>query len=236
MKKLSKNLIKTIAIYVIAIVIVNLIVFSIPFEHNSAFWAGYIFSMVAILAQIGVAFLAMNNSIGLKKKVYSFPIFKMGAIYLGVQLCLSLVLFIIATFFEDFPSWIAWVICIIVLGVFTILVLLTDTARDEIIKVEEETENKTAQVKYFRVNIDNTLRRASDKELRAILEKLADTAKYSDPVSNDMLSETEGRIHQYLAALEDAVIANDIEGAKEIASNTIILFEDRNALCKLYKR
>ena len=40
----------------------------------------------------------------------------------------------------------------------------------------------------------------------------------------------------YLAALEDAVIANDIEGAKEIASNTIILFEDRNALCKLYKR
>lgn len=236
MKKLSKNLIKTIAIYAIAIVIVNLIVFSIPFEHNSAFWAAYVFCMVAILAQIGVAFLAMSNSIGLKKKVYSFPIFKMGAIYLVVQLCLSLVFFIIATFFEDFPSWIAWVICTIVLGVFTILILLTDTARDEIIKVEEETEKKTAQVKYFRVNIDNTLRRVSDKELRAILEKLADTAKYSDPVSNDMLAETEDRIHQYLAALEDAVISNDIEGAKEIAANTIILFEDRNALCKLYKK
>lgn len=236
MKKLSKNTVKTIAIYAIVLVIVNLIVFSIPFEHNSAFWAGYIFSMVAILAQIAVAFLAMSNAVGIKKKVYTFPIFKMGAIYLAVQLCISLVLFIVATFVEEFPSWIAWVVCIIVLGIFTILVLLTDTTRDEIIKIEDETEIKTAQVKYFRVNIDNIARRATDNELRAVLEKLADTARYSDPVSNDNLVETENRIQQNILALEDAVISNNIQCAKEIATNTIVLFEDRNALCKLYKK
>lgn len=236
MKKLSKNLIKTIAIYAIVLVIVNLIVFSIPFEHNSAFWAGYIFSMVAILAQVAVAFLAMSNATGLKKKVYTFPIFKMGAIYLGVQLALSLALFILATFVEEFPSWIAWVICIIVLGVFTILVLLTDTTRDEIVKIEDETERKTANVKYFRVNIDNITRRADDKELRTVLEKLADTARYSDPVSNDALVEAERRIEENISALEDAIVSNNTQLAKEIAANTIILFEDRNALCKLYKR
>ncbi len=236
MKKLSKNLIKTIAIYAIVLVIVNLIVFSIPFVHNSAFWAAYVFVMVAILAQIGVAFLAMSNATGLKKKVYTFPIFKMGGIYLGVQLCLSVVLFIVATFVEGFPSWIAWVICIIVLGVFTILILLTDTSRDEIVKIEDETEKRTAQVKYFRVNIDNITRRANDAELRAVLEKLADTARYSDPVSNDNLAETENRIQQNIIALEDAVISNDVQKAKEIATNTTMLFEDRNALCKLYKK
>ena len=234
--KLSKNMIKTIAIYAIVIIIVNLIVFSIPFEHTSTFWAGYIFSMVAILSQIAVAFLATSNSKGLKGKVYAFPIFKMGAIYLGAQLALSLVFFIVATFIEDFPSWIAWVICTILLGVFAILVLLTDTARDGIVKIEEEEERKTAQVKYFRVNIDNIARRATDKELCAVLDKLSETAKYSDPVSNEHLAEAELRIQQAVSALGDAVVSNNVDLAKEIAADTIKLFEDRNALCKMYKR
>ena len=236
MKKLSKNLVKTIVIYLIALIIVNIVVFSIPFEHNSVFWAAYVFIMVAILAQIGVAVLALSNSNGLKKKMYTFPIFKMGGIYLAVQLILSLVFFIVATFVPDFPSWIAWVVCVVVLGVFTILILLTDTARDEIVKVEDETERNTVQVKTFRDTIDSIVRRAEDKELRAVLEKLADIAKYSDPVSNEKLAEAESKIEQNIAALKNAVAANEVQLAKSIAEETINLFEDRNALCKMYKR
>lgn len=235
--KMSKNLIKTIVIYAIVILLVNLIVFSIPFDReNASFWAGYVFCMVALLAQVGVAFLAMSNAKGLKKKVYAFPIFKMGAIYLVVQLVVSLIFFIVGTFVENFPSWIAWVVCTIILGVFTILILLTDTNRDEVINVEDETEKATVAVKTFRVNIDNIVRRADDKELRAVLEKLADTARYSDPVSNEKLAEAEYRIQQNVSMLENAVVTNDIPAAKNIAMNTIKLFEDRNALCKLYKK
>ena len=52
------------------------------------------------------------------------------------------------------------------------LVLLTDTTRDEIVKIEEEEERQTVQVKTFRINIDSIMRRVDDKDLLKLLEKL----------------------------------------------------------------
>ncbi len=236
MKKFDKSTIKNLTIFAVVLVIYNVISFAIPFKHTPTFWGAYAFGMIAVLLQLGIVFLAANGAESLRKKVYAFPVFRMGIIYLAVQLGVSLVFTVAANFIEIFPGWIIYVISIIVLGVFIILVLLTDTAKEEIIKLEEEEERQTVQVKTFRINIDSIMRRADDKELLKLLEKLSDTAKYSDPVSCEELYAIESEITEKIGELGDLVRAGENDEAKTLTEQIIDLFEDRNAQCKVYKR
>lgn len=232
----KKKIITNISIYAIALVIFNIISFVIPFKHIGIFWVAYAFGMVAILALFGVEILAFMGKTTLREKIYAFPVFKLGLVYLLVQLGITLVFYIITLFVKTCPVWIAWVICPIVLGVFAALVLLTDTTRDVIVEVEEETERQTVQVKSFRINIDSILRRVEDKELLKKLEKLSDIAKYSDPVSNETLYDIEAEITDKIAQINACIRNGNLEEAKDITEQTIDLFEDRNALCKNSKR
>ena len=236
MKKFDKSTIKNLTIFAVVLVIYNVISFAIPFKHTPTFWGAYAFGMIAILLQIGIVLLAANGAETLRKKVYAFPVFRMGIIYLAVQLGVSLVFSVIANFAENFPGWIIYVVSVIVLGVFIILVLLTDTAKEEIIKLEEEEERQTVQVKTFRINIDSIMRRADDKELQKALEKLSDTAKYSDPVSCEELYAIESEITDKIGELGSLVRAGENDEAKTLTEQIIDLFEDRNAQCKVYKR
>ena len=236
MKKLDKNTIKNLTIFAVVLVLYNVISFAIPFKHTPTFWGAYVFGTVAILLQIGIVLLAANGAETLRKKVYAFPVFRMGIIYLAVQLGVSLVFTVAANLIENFPGWIVYVISVIILGIFIILVLLTDTAKDEIIKIEEEEERQTVQVKTFRINIDSIMRRADDKELQKALEKLSDTAKYSDPVSCEELYAIESEITEKIGELGDLVRAGENDEAKTLTEQIIDLFEDRNAQCKVYKR
>ncbi len=235
-KVIDKNTIKNLAIFAVVLVLYNVISFAIPFKHTSTFWGAYIFGMIAILLQIAIVMLAANGAETLRKKVYAFPVFRMGLIYLAIQIGVSLVFTFAANFIENFPGWIIAVVSVIILGVFIILVLLTDTARDEIVKIEEEEERQTVQVKTFRINIDSIMRRVDDKELLKALEKLSDTAKYSDPVSCEELYAIESEITDKIAELGSTIQIGDISYAKVLTEQVIDLFEDRNAQCKVYKR
>lgn len=236
MKKFDKSTIKNLTIFAVVLVIYNVISFAIPFKLTPTFWGAYAFGMIAVLLQLGIVLLAANGAESLRKKVYAFPVFRMGIIYLAIQLGVSLVFTVAANFIENFPGWIIYVISVIVLGVFIILVLLTDTAKEEIIKLEEEEERQTVQVKTFRINIDSIMRRADDKELQKALEKLSDTAKYSDPVSCEELYAIESEITDKIGELGDLVRAGETDDAKALTEQIIDLFEDRNAQCKVYKR
>ena len=236
MKKFDKSTIKNLTIFAVVLVIYNVVSFAIPFKHTPTFWGAYAFGMIAILLQLGIVLLAANGAETLRKKVYAFPVFRMGIIYLAVQLGVSLVFTVAANFIENFPGWIIYVISVIVLGIFIILVLLTDTAKEEIIKLEEEEERQTVQVKTFRINIDSIMRRADDKELLKLLEKLSDTARYSDPVSCEELYAIENEITEKIGELGSLVRAGETDDAKALTEQIIDLFEDRNAQCKVYKR
>lgn len=232
----KKKIIVNVAIYAIILAIYNLITFVIPFKHVGVFWPAYIFGLVAILVQIGIEALALCGKTTLRDKVYAFPMFRLGFVYLAIQLVVSLVFFIVTLFTEACPSWIAWIIGAILLGVFAILVLLTDVTRNVIEEIEEEEERQTKQVKTFRISIDSIMRRVEDKELLAKLNKLSDTARYSDPVSSEALYEIEAEITERIAELDSAVRSGNTELAKTLAEQAIDLFEDRNAMCKVSKR
>ena len=234
--EMSKKNVRSIIIFALCLVIFNIITFVIPFEHSAAFWSAYVFGMIAILSQIGVVFLSLNKKFTHKQKFYAFPIIRMGVDYHNVQLVVSFIFFIAATFTASVKGWIPTVISAILLCVFTILVLLNDSTRDTIEKIEENEERNTVHVKTFRLNIDSILRRTDDKDLLRVLEKLSDTAKYSDPVSSDKLYYIENEITEKVMQLDNAVRSGDKSAAIALCEEAIKLFEDRNAMCKAYKR
>jgi len=232
----TKSTARNISIFVLALALYNIIIFAIPFEQTDVFWAAYIFAMVAIVSQLAIFALAYFGADTLQKKLYAAPIQNMGLKYLVVQLIISLVFSILTSFIEDIPAWIVYVIGAVIFCVFAILVLLTDSARDSIVKFEERAAQQTIQVKTFRINVDSILRRVEDPELKKVVYKLSETAKYSDPVSVEELYPVEAEITRKINELYGAVERNDIISARGLAVEAIRLFEDRNAQCKLYKR
>ena len=92
------------------------------------------------------------------------------------------------------------------------------------------------EVRTFRVNVDSVLRRVEDPELKRVVYKLSEAAKYSDPVSVEELYPVEAEITRKINELYNAVEINDVISAKGIAVEAIRLLEDRNAQCRLYKR
>ena len=233
---MKKSTVNNSIIFVIALCIYNVIIFAIPFEHTEVFWASYIFAMIAMVSQIGVSALAFCGTQSTREKLYAYPIQSMGLKYVAVQLAISLI-FAITTFFtEDIPAWAVYVIGVVVLGVFAVLVLFADTARNTIVEFEQQAQQQTVQMKTFRVNVDSVLRRVEDPELKKVVNKLSETAKYSDPVSVEALYPVEAEITRKINELYDAVERNDIVSAKGLAVEAIRLFEDRNAQCKMYKK
>ena len=232
----AKSTIRNILIYTIALALYNLVIFAIPFEQTDVFWAAYIFAMVAIVSQLAIHALAYFGADTLQKKLYATPIQNMGLRYLAVQLVVSLFFTILTTFVDDIEAWIVYVICAFIFGVFAILVLITDAARDKIVNFEEKAAQQTMQVKTFRVNVDGILRRVENPELKKVVYKLSETAKYSDPVSVDELKTVEAEITRKINELYSAVERNDVVSAMGLANEAIFLFEDRNAQCRLYKR
>lgn len=236
MKRLEKTTVKSLVIFLVLLVIFNVISFAVPFVHTSTFWGAYIFGMIAIVSQIAVVFLTINGTDSLRKLVYAYPVFRMGMIYMVIQLIVSLAFSVVASFVDKLPGWIIYVVSIVILGVFVILVLLTDLTKEEVIQIEEEEERQTVQMKTFRINIDSTMRRVEDAQLLKKLEKLSDIARYSDPVSCTELYVLENEITEKLGELDSVIKLGDISYAKILTEQVIDLFEDRNAQCKVYKR
>lgn len=62
-----------------------------------------------------------------------------------------------------------------------------------------------------------------------------DAIRYSDPMSNEALSSIESDVTTKMSEFGNAVRADDVEQAKTIAEEIVILAKDRNAKCKALK-
>lgn len=92
---MKKNIARTGATVVLLLALLNLIAFVIPFARTTIFWLGYIFTSVAILAQLPLMLYAFTPKGSLRGSLYGFPIARLSLIYLLVQavtglLCMAL--------------------------------------------------------------------------------------------------------------------------------------------------
>ena len=222
---MSKNKGMAYAVLGIFFVIFNVIVFAIPTAKTVTFWVAYIFTLIAFAMQPLIWKFAFKDTDTLKSKFLGIPLISVGIIYLLVQI-VAVAVFIALSFV---PSWIAIVVCILILGISAICLIGTETGREEINRIEHKVSKKVFYIKSLQIDIEMLAKAEADADTKTALTNLAEKIRFSDPMSDELLAELETKISNKFEELKSA------EQKSTIINELTLLIEERNKKCKLLK-
>lgn len=234
MKKITKNYLLIIAII---LVVYSVLVFVIPFTkmNMATFVISYIASVIALLSQVYVAYIAFKGEDNLTSKVYGFPIIKLGYIYLGVQFALSILFYILGAFI-DVPVWICIILYVLVLGLAAVGLITTSTYKEAIEEIEVKKEDNKVFIKELRRDTLVYSSKIKDQTTKDLFDKFLDIVRYSDPVSNENLKEIENEINSKYEEIKVLVSHDNYLVANKEIENLIDLVNRRNLMCKEFKK
>ena len=222
---MKKNKGLAYAVLTIAFVLFNVIAFAVPTAKTATFWVAYVFAAVAFASQIAIWKFAFKGADTLKSKFLGIPLISVGITYLIIQL----IAFAIFMAFPIAPTWIAIVVCALIIGISAICLIGTETGREEINRVEEKVEKKVFYIKSLQVDVEMLANTETDADTKAALTKLAEKIRFSDPMSNENLAELEAEITAKVKELKTA------ENKAEIIKVLDSLITERNKKAKLLK-
>lgn len=187
---MKKNKGMAYAVLGIAFVLLNVIAFAIPAAKTATFWIAYVFTAVAFASQIAIWKFAFKGTDALKSKFLGIPLISVGLAYLIIQV----VAFAVFMAFPLLASWIAIVVCALILGISAICLIGTETGREEINRVAEKVEKKIFYIKALQADVEMLASAETNADTKAALTKLAEKIRFSDPMSNEALVELEAEI------------------------------------------
>lgn len=222
---MKKNSVMAYAVLAISFALFNVIAFVIPTAKTATFWIAYAFTVIAFASQIAIWKVAFNGANTLKSKFLGIPLIPVGITYWIIQI-IAFVVFMALPLTE---SWIAVVVCALILGISAICLIGTEIGREEISRVEEKVEKKVFYIKSLQVDIEMLSSTESDVDTKAALIKLAEKIRFSDPMSNEALAELETEISAKVKELKTA------ENKAEIITVLDSLVAERNKKVKVLK-
>ena len=222
---MKKNKGMAYAVLGIAFVLFNVIAFAVPTAKTATFWIAYAFSVVAFALQIAIWKFAFKGADTLKSKFLGIPLISVGITYLILQI----IAFAVFMAMPLTASWIAIVVCALIIGISAICLIGTETGREEVGRVEEKVEKKVFYIKSLQVDVEMLASNETDSETKAALTKLAEKIRFSDPMSNDVLADLEAEITAKVKELKTA------ENKVEIITVLDSLITERNKKAKLLK-
>lgn len=218
-----KQKFSVLAVEIIALVLFSVIVFVAPIPKTAVFWLSYVFSVIALVAQLGFLYVAFEGTVSVRSKVYGFPIFRIGIIYLLLQLILSLVFMLIG---KCIPMWIPVILYIVVLGLAAIGLIAADNVRDSVQLVEEKQAGNTYAMRMLRRTAETM------KQSFPELEEVAEQLRYSDPVSTQASAPFEQQLQNMLESIPQIA---DEAGRIRVKNQVMEVISQRNAVCKSSK-
>ncbi len=213
------------AVLAIAFVLFNVIAFAVPTAKTATFWVAYVFTAVAFISQIIIWKFAFKGTDTLKSKFLGIPLISVGITYLFVQI----IAFAVFMALPLMASWIAIVVCALILGISAICLIGTETGREEINRVEEKVEKKVFYIKSLQVDVEMLASAETDADTKAALTKLAEKIRFSDPMSDEVLADIEAVITAKVKELKTS------ENKAEIITVLDSLITERNKKAKLLK-
>ena len=209
----------------IAFLLFNVIAFIVPTQKSATFWIAYAFSVVAFISQIVFFKVSLDKKDTLKSKFLGIPIIHVGLSYLIIQL----IAFAIFMFVPTLAPWIATVACSIILAISALCAIAGQVAANEINRVEDKIKLKRAFIQFMQADVEMLMQAECDKETKEALRKLAESVRFSDPMSHELLFELETRISAKVDELKSATDKKALIGEIEL------LLTERNKKCKILK-
>lgn len=226
MNKPKKSL---LAMYAITAAVYILLFALIPFEKPGCSWLMFVFSLIAIAGSCCITVYTFGKNDSLMSKFYGYPVFRIGLIYMLLQLGLSMVMFLIGVF-TDVPYWVGLLISLILAGGAAIGLIAADNTHDLLQHIDTETARDTQNVTCFNVDLGNALDLCQDRELLEPLQELATKCKYTDPVSIPQTEELEAQIKEAIIQLQSHLELNQTQQAKNRIDLISRLLTTRNRI------
>ena len=168
-------------------------------------------------------------------KFYGFPVFRIGVLYVVIQLALTVVIYIIGAF-VDVPFWVGFLLSVLLGGAAAIGCITTDNARDIIEEIDNKTYEETKTVMFFQTDIADVLDLCKSEKARPVLAKLVNKFKYSDPVSSPETEESEVVIKNAIDDLRNSIRTLGDDDLLQKIENIDNLLSSRNRICEKSKK
>lgn len=227
--KFTKNKGTFLTVVLVVLIMFNVIAFTIPFVRGAGFWTGYGFSIVAIILSAGVGLYGLGHE-GMKSKFYGFPIAYTAWIYLIVQVIVGFVEMAL----PGIPFQYSIVINVILMAASLAGLAAADIGKEEMERIDIVVEEKVFYIKSLQSDIEGMVSKAQDTELKKSLKDLAETIRYSDPMSSPQLTALENKIEMKVSALCEG-FEQESSSAKSTCEELQQLFAERNRKVKLLK-
>ena len=108
-------------------------------------------------------------------------------------------------------------------------------ARDTVQAIGENVKQNVTNLKSILVDVEMLSSSCTDPELKQALNKLADTVKYSDPMSTTAVELVEQRIMRKISELRVSIDNNQIPDALQVCKELESLYVERNKKLALSK-
>lgn len=222
---MKNNNIKGYAILSIFFVLVSVIAFAVPTVKTNTFWIAYVFTTVAFVVQILIWKFTFGKEDTLKSKFLTIPVVYIGSVYLLTQV----IAFAVFKFIPMLPSWVAVVVCALIVSISVVCMIAAETGRGKIEHVETKIQKRVFYVKELQVDIEMLADGETDDAVKKELIQLAEKIRFSDPMSSEQLAELENRISDKVIELKTT--ADRMAIIKELNS----LLDERNKKCIILK-
>lgn len=225
---MNKNQKRYIGFWAILFVLFQLIALISPGwinveKYTSSFWIGYAFISVSFIGQLICALSALKEE-NLTKLFYKIPLIRISHIGLIVSFVFGGACMLLSLL----PYWIGALVAVIVLAVTALALVKASAAADIVAEIDGKVSKQTFFIRNLAMEAENLMIRAKTPEAKAACKKVYAALRYSDPMSNDALTEIEGKIEAQFAMFSNSV-------SSEAAEELLLLIGERNSKCKLLK-
>lgn len=212
--------------WAVLLALFNVIAFVSPgwiwFEkYDAAFWIGYAFISATFLGQLVCAWVALKEQNAAK---LFYKVSLLTTSYTG--LIVTFIIGGLCMLISPLPYWIGILVCSIVLAANILAVIKAAVAIDEVQKIENKVKTQTYFIKNLTVDAEALIGKAKSESAKAACKKVYEALRYSDPMSNDALSEIEESIMLRFAEFSNSP-------STETAEELLMLVAERNKKCKL---
>ena len=137
--------------------------------------------------------------------------------------------------FQNAGFTLAMVIQVLILAAFLIIAIISLLARDTVQAIGENVKQNINNHKSILVDIEMLESSCSNPELKQALAKLADTVKYSDPMSTAAIELVEQRIMRKISELRVSMDNEQTSEALNACKDLELLYVERNKKLALSK-
>jgi hypothetical protein len=131
------------------------------------------------------------------------------------------------------PPFVTIIASVLLLGLCLLGLIAAETGTTELGRIDREVGKKVFYIKSLQSDIEGLAAASRDGDLKKILSALAETIRYSDPMSSPELAGLEGFITEKADELKRRI--GEGGGIEEICGELRELLAERNRKCKVLK-